>query len=196
MGKEDKLTRAWHIVTIFWFIHGNHDSDSDDYYCFIFESGLAHRNLHGRVEVIAGIRVAGLGRVFRGKVWHPDLFEGKPVWQDPIQYLQAQSPAIQRVAKQYAGLTRQHHSSIWFNDYERLFDQEADILVTHEAPSCHRYGFSTLDELTVAMEVKQILHGHHHENYCDQINIGDSSISVQGVGLANCKDENGNYLNL
>jgi hypothetical protein len=44
-----------------WFIHGNHDTDSDADYDHLWGSELADRNLHGRVVSIAGYRMAGLG---------------------------------------------------------------------------------------------------------------------------------------
>ncbi|NYG35483.1 metallophosphoesterase family protein [Sphaerotilus montanus] len=50
-----------------WFIHGNHDTDSDADHDHLFGSALAHRNLHGRVVEVAGVRIAGLGGVFRGQ---------------------------------------------------------------------------------------------------------------------------------
>ena len=37
----------------------------------LWGSELADRNLHGRVVEIAGYRVAGLGGIFRGKIWNP-----------------------------------------------------------------------------------------------------------------------------
>jgi predicted phosphodiesterase len=46
-----------------WFIHGNHDTDSEADHDNIFSSKLANRNLHGRVVEIAGQRIAGLGGV-------------------------------------------------------------------------------------------------------------------------------------
>ena len=53
-------------MTEVWFIHGNHDTDSDADYDHLFDSALADRNLHGRVAVVDGVRIAGLGGVFRG----------------------------------------------------------------------------------------------------------------------------------
>ena len=55
--------------TDLWFIHGNHDNDTEAGYDRLQGSALAHRNLHGRVVEVAGIRMAGLGGVFRGQVW-------------------------------------------------------------------------------------------------------------------------------
>lgn len=54
-----------------WFIHGNHDTDSEDDYDNLLGSKLAHRNLHGRVVDIAGVRIGGLGGIFREQVWKP-----------------------------------------------------------------------------------------------------------------------------
>ena len=54
-----------------WFIHGNHDTDSDADYDHLWGSELANRNLHGRVVEIAGYKVAGLGGIFRSKIWDP-----------------------------------------------------------------------------------------------------------------------------
>ncbi|MGZ5802336.1 MAG: metallophosphoesterase family protein, partial [Burkholderiaceae bacterium] len=50
-------------------IPGNHDTDETRHYDHLFGSTLADRNLHGRIETIAGVRIAGLGGVFRTKVW-------------------------------------------------------------------------------------------------------------------------------
>jgi len=51
-------------LTQVWWIPGNHDTDSDADYDNLFGSGLADRNLDGRVVTIAGLRIAGLGGDF------------------------------------------------------------------------------------------------------------------------------------
>ena len=66
-----ELVAPIHDITEVWWIPGNHDTDSADVYSNLFESELADKNLHGRVVEIAGIRVAGLGGIFRGEVWYP-----------------------------------------------------------------------------------------------------------------------------
>mgnify|MGYP002662153726 CR=1 FL=1 len=60
-------------MTEVWFIHGNHDTDSDADYDHLFGSALADRNLHGRVALVDGVRIAGLGGVFRWQVWLPPV---------------------------------------------------------------------------------------------------------------------------
>lgn len=59
---------------------------------------------------------------------------------------------------------RKHRSTIFFDVYEALSHMRADVLVTHEAPSVHPYGFTAVDELARAMGVKALFHGHHHDN--------------------------------
>lgn len=54
------------MQTEVWFIHGNHDTDSEADHDHLLGSKLASRNLHGRVATIAGVRIAGLGGIFRG----------------------------------------------------------------------------------------------------------------------------------
>jgi Calcineurin-like phosphoesterase len=56
-------------LTEIWWIHGNHDTDSDADYDNLFGSALADRNLDGRVVEVAGTRIAGLGGIFRGQIW-------------------------------------------------------------------------------------------------------------------------------
>ena len=47
--------------TELWFIHGNHDTDTEADHDHLLDSALTHRNLHGRVVELAGLRIAGLG---------------------------------------------------------------------------------------------------------------------------------------
>jgi len=57
--------------------------------------------------------------------------------------------------------------------------QHADILVTHEAPSCHRKGFAAIDRLAEALGVKRLFHGHQHE---DRAYGRHHGIIMTGVG--------------
>lgn len=174
--------------TELWFIHGNHDTDNDNDYHFLFNSQLADRNIHGKIITINGVRIAGLGGVFRQKIWHPNFNEGKPTWQSRHDYMLAQPKSMQKQATQYAGLHRQNHTSIWYEDYVKLASQRADILITHEAPSTHQHGFMEIDKLAFEMKVKRVFHGHHHVSYQRKINNKGQTIIVDGVGLAECKN--------
>lgn len=82
-------------------------------------------------------------------------------------------------------------SSIYLDDYERLWDLKADVLVSHEAGSAHEYGFSEIDDLARAIGVSKIVHGHHHEDYRA---VHRDGLEVVGVGLASAVDERGNLL--
>lgn len=73
------------------------------------------------------------------------------------------------------------HTAIFPDTYNRLAVLEADVLVTHEAPGCHRHGFEELDLLAGAMGVRWIVHGHHHQHYKATL---DNGISVIGLGRA------------
>lgn len=58
---------------------------------------------------------------------------------------------------------RTHCSTIFYDTYEALKVMPADVLVSHEAPSEHPYGFAALDALARAMGVRTLFHGHHHD---------------------------------
>ena len=140
-----------------WFIHGNHDTDSEADHDHLFGSKLADRNLNGRVVDIAGVRIAGLGGIFRGQVWRPP--------EDP-NYRSAADFARTRGAgnRWRDGLVLKHRSSIFPDVYDQLAALRADVLVTHEAPAVHPHGFDALDELARQMRVNTTFHGHHHDS--------------------------------
>ena len=124
-----ELAEILSITQIFW-IHGNHDTDSEADYDNLFGSALADRNLHGRVVNVAGVRIAGLGGVFRERVWMP-----------PDEAVHASAREFLRVAGNgnmwRGGLPLRHRSTIFWEDYIRLATKTCDVLVTHEAPSDH-----------------------------------------------------------
>ena len=152
--------------TIVRFIHGNHDSDTARSFLHVFGSRLDMWNLHGRVEEICGVRIAGLGGAFRGKIWMPP---DKARWHSYAEFvssLNAQRPKrVQKELIDSMGKKERLHSSSNFpEDFHRLLGENADILVTHEAPSCHPYGFDEIDSLARSLGVSHVFHGHHHEN--------------------------------
>jgi predicted phosphodiesterase len=158
-------------LTQIWWIAGNHDFQSPGKYHNLFHSSLADRGLHLRVREIGGLRIAGLGGIFLGRVWYPPH---RPKWINKQHYLNSQpAHALQ------TGLSLKYQSAIWHDEYEELKRLRADILVTHEAPGSHRHGFSALSELGAAMGVRMIFHGHLHENY-----IGTIRNNIKVVGVA------------
>jgi predicted phosphodiesterase len=146
-------------LTEIWFIHGNHDTDSDADYDNLWESELAARNLHGRVIEIAGFKVAGLGGIFRSKIWDPR----RPIKEAAFQSRDAMRRTMKREERWRDGISRKHRSSIFPADYQQLLRSDpSDILVTHEAPAAHPHGWKAIDELAVKLGVQLVVHGHHH----------------------------------
>lgn len=143
-------------LTEIWWIHGNHDTDHANYFDNLFGSKLADRNLHGRIVDIVGVRVAGMGGIFRSKIWT----DGDCSTASPESYLKTCSKA----ERWRDGLPLRHRSSIFPSEIQALSKHTADVLVTHEAPKLHPYGSTVLSELAKSLSVSAAFHGHHHED--------------------------------
>lgn len=160
-----------------WYIHGNHDTDREEWHDFLLESDLGKsRNLNVRVENIHGVRVAGLAGVFRSTVWHPRDGKGEQKFQSRAEYLSIHHRAAWR-----DGLPLSQRSTIYPEDVDLLANMRADVLVSHEAPSCHRYGFLEIDLIAQMLGARTIIHGHHHESYEANLPCG---IKVIGLNKA------------
>lgn len=174
-----------------WFIHGNHETDNDRLYANMFLSPGAERNLDGQVIEICGLRIAGLGGIFREQVWYPPGVPGFDNYESMVEDCLLRLPKAQRNGWDNdfvsdhglppTGMLRKHRSSIFPDTYHALADQRADVLVTHEAPSCHIHGFEAIDLLAQIMGVEWVLHGHHHESY--HIPWEGGNFGSIGVGL-------------
>jgi len=143
-------------LTDIWWIPGNHDTGEVKHYDNLFGSELADRNLHGRVETIAGLRITGLGGVFRTKVW-----DGL---QDSTESPQSLMKTMGQGNKWRGGLPLRHRSTIFPSEVQALAKQHADILVTHEAPDSYQFGNAALTRLAESMRVRAAFHGHHHQD--------------------------------
>jgi len=175
----EPLTKAGVEV---WWICGNHDTDHQLYYVRLFDNNrLIAFNLHGRVAEIAGVRVAGLGGVFKARVWMPERdTHRKEVlrWQTRSAWLGAN-----RASTRWCdGLPLHLRDAIWPEDYDLLGRERADVLVCHEAPTSHKHGFAAIDVLAETIGASLVVHGHHHVDY--EAKIADGKIRVMGVGLA------------
>ncbi len=168
-------------LTQVWWIAGNHEFECSSRYRYLFDSAFARNGLHLKVTEIAGLKIAGLGGIFLGRVWYPPY---QPKWRSKKHYLSRQPYHIRRV-----GLSLKYQSAIWHDELERLKRLRADILVTHEAPRSHRHGFIAIDELAEALGVSKVFHGHLHEQYSAPIQSG---IMVHGVADRMVADLNGN----
>ncbi|MGJ3701166.1 metallophosphoesterase [Variovorax sp. AFSI2.2] len=148
-------------LTEVWFIHGNHDTDSDTDYDNLWGSELVDRNLHGRIVDIAGYRVAGLGGIFRSKIWDPR----RPIEEAAFASTDALRRSMRPEERWRDGIARRHRSTIFPDDYLQLLrSPPADILVTHEAPAAHPHGWQAIDELAETLGVQLVVHGHHHQS--------------------------------
>jgi hypothetical protein len=107
-----------------WFIHGNHDADSDELWMRVWGSELADRNVHGRVvELPNGQRLAGLGGVFREAVWYPSASAaraGAPAYRTPKEHAKS-TPRQTRWGGD--GPPRKHWGTIYPEDVDRVSDR-------------------------------------------------------------------------
>jgi len=156
----DTILRPILGLTEIWYIHGNHDTDQWSYWHNLHGSGFADRSLHGRVVEVAGHRIAGLGGTFEQRVWLPgSLDTGIQNYEDFLERLALRPQRADIVATKKQNAL----SAIFPDDYFSLAMEGADILVCHEAPSCHPHGYSEIDALAQAMGAKMVVHGHHHD---------------------------------
>jgi predicted phosphodiesterase len=170
-----------------WFVHGNHEPE----HVSVWQNTLDgwERNLHGRVETIAGLRIAGLGGTFRGEIWypdHPEMCDPAPkhlTYDDYIAWLTTLQPIRLRAGVRDSGRARQYSAAIFPDVVQELSRQRADVLVTHEAPSCHPNGFATIDRLARAMGVKTLFHGHHHQDldYGNDLGFEAYQVGLRGI---------------
>ena len=165
-----------------WFIHGNHDTDSDADFQNVWDSKLAGRNIDGRVVTLPdGTRLAGLGGVFRQSVWYPSAATRSV--EPAFRNRSAHARATPRQDRWREGAQRKHWSSIYPDELDRLADLRADVLVTHEAPGYHPNGFELLDTLAQAMGARDTVHGHHHDSLDSSARWTKQGFRSFGVGL-------------
>ncbi len=171
-------------ITVRW-IFGNHDNDGGPA-MWHFLTGSEHnpitggQSLHAKVQVVEGIRIAGLGGTFRPRIWEapaPPRLRGRAELPEDVRQMgRGWRPDHLDALVHSLGTT-----AIWPEDYDRLASQRTDILVTHEAPSSHPAGNAALDALARAMGARLIVHGHHHVNY---LATADDGLQALGVAAA------------
>lgn len=179
-----------------WAIPGNHDTDSIENYENLWGDRLfQERNLHGRVVEIAGLKIAGLGGVFREKIWYPREGLEEPLipnWKSYVQNQNVRRPTRLRVKVDDIatisrdGALRKHRSSIFYDEWLNLYAQRSDVLVTHEAPGCHPNGFGAITSLAQSLKVKFAFHGHQHDNlnfrgYDERLGFAAYGVGFTGI---------------
>lgn len=191
-----------HGITAY-FIPGNHDTDSDENYLNLWGDKLfQERNLHGRVVEIAGFKVAGLGGVFRGRIWDPDSEDVPGIHNWPALFksqnvkrphrLRAEQPTVEQISRDSE--LRKHSSTIFYDDWFQLYGQRPDLLVTHEAPDCHQYGFKAITGLAQSLRVKAAFHGHHHVHRNYNEHTAELGFQAYSVGFMSIVDQYGGML--
>ena len=172
------------ILDRVWWIPGNHDSDSDESWLRVATPEMASRNLHGRVVTLpdSGLRIAGLGGVFRESVWHPNPAAargGAPAFHSRREH----ANSTPRQDRWEGGHHRKHWGTIYPDELDRLAELHADVLVTHEAPGYHPNGFEILDTLAQSLGVKVAVHGHQHDRLDSSALWAAQGFKSFGVGL-------------
>ncbi|HVC60060.1 MAG TPA: metallophosphoesterase [Acetobacteraceae bacterium] len=168
------------VLAVGWelrWILGNRDTDSERTYDNLVGAHPGG-DIGGVVVEVGGVRIAGLSGVFKPRVWHP-VECAQPRFLTRAEFLRA-LPAAEHWR---GGLPLWHRDTIFPEDFERLRRARFDVLVTHEAPSSHRHGFTVIDELAGQGGARWIVHGHHHQSYAATLPNG---IRVRGLGLAEC----------
>lgn len=142
------------------WIPGNHDCDTPEWHDRLFDD-YPEGNLHARWQQIGGLIVAGLGGIFKDRAWYPRFEQSKPVYQSRRDYLRQ----LRRADRWRNGMPLEMRDCVFPEDIAALDGIRADVLVCHEAPSCHRHGFIAIDDLAQSLRVKLVIHGHHHQSY-------------------------------
>ena len=165
---------------VYW-IMGNHDADTEARYDHL-AGDHPEGDIGGRVVTIAGVRIAGLGGVFKPRVWSPATSSDKAETDPPQYWTRAEFFAALRPGEAWrGGLPLWHRDTIFPEDFVALAAQRFDVLVTHEAPGSHQHGVPAIGALAEAAGARLIVHGHHHSSYRAML---DSGIAVRGLRVA------------
>jgi calcineurin-like phosphoesterase family protein len=171
------LDAGWRVC---WIL-GNHDCETETAYDNLI-TAWPQGDIGFRVIDVDGLRVAGLPGVFKPSVWYPRLDAGAREIDPPRHRNRAAFLATQPKQRWWRdGMPLWHRDTIFPDDFDVLMTKRFDVLVSHEAPSCHRHGFAVIDELAAAAGARLIVHGHHHDAYAATLPNG---IEVRGLGVA------------
>ena len=170
------------LTEIYW-IPGNHDGDDNAAWNNLVSSELSDANLHCQVSEIASWRVAGLGGVFRKKIWCPPdepRFASYESWRTELMVRRPpQAWGISETADE-----RRHKTSIFPECVAELGKLRADILVSHEAPECRDdgRGWAAIGDLARRVGARFAFHGHHHDRQDYSDHFTDLGFQAYAVG--------------
>ena len=100
----------------------------------------------------------------------------------------------ERILFGMAGTARQCEEFHHEDDYQlcsAIENEQADILICHEAPKPHPMGFRVINQLAEKLGVRHVFHGHHHDNVEYKTNF---PYKITNVGFRSITDIQGNYL--
>jgi predicted phosphodiesterase len=163
-----------------WII-GNKDAETEEAFDRLARD-FPQGDIGGKVIEAGGLRIAGLGGVFKPRIWYPRADEpGGRI--DPPNFATRRDFLHSLRPREHwrDGLPLWHRDSIFPEDFSALGQHRFDVLVCHEAPSCHRHGFAVIDRLAELAAARLIVHGHHHEAYTARLADG---IAVRGLAVA------------
>lgn len=187
---RETLADLWSAGTAVHYIPGNHDTDAPEWWANLVGDHPTG-NLNGRVETIEGMRIAGLGGIFAGKIWFPKAadevigpnYASREDWLRKNQHHRFRNNMQPRDLN---GLPLKQRTYIYPEDVEALErirreDGAVDILVTHEAPPTHQHGFYGIQMAAEACGARLVIHGHHHYSYTGVLPNG---CKVRGLAKA------------
>ncbi|TWB45832.1 metallophosphoesterase family protein [Nitrospirillum pindoramense] len=164
------------------YVPGNHDADRREWWDNLVGDHPGG-NLHGRAMDLGGLRVAGLGGVYAERVYWPKAEEDPaPTYRDRQSWIRAnrRNLASGEIPLKYrATIFPEDHAAVAAAGKKGA----VDVLVTHEAPLTHRYGFAGIGLAARACRARLVVHGHHHEGYEGEL-AGPGGCRVKGLGLA------------
>jgi Icc-related predicted phosphoesterase len=163
------------------YIHGNHDAETLQHWAMLHDGGDAI-DLHGKVVSLDGVKVAGLGGNFMTRIWDPA--SSIPSFRNKLEATKLDRFRVGKRNQPQATF----HAAIYPDDVAALSRLRADILVTHEAPSCHPHGFDLIDNIARSLQVVRTFHGHHHDDRSDEyaifrqlLNFDARAVSLRGI---------------
>jgi len=162
-------------IRVRW-IPGNHDTDTVGFHDHLW-GDFPEANLHAGWAQLGELIVAGLGGIFKERVWYPRHDHAAPVFADRRAYMRQVKPS----ERWRGGLPLSARDAIFPEDAAALRGIRADVLVTHEAPTSHRHGFVGLDAAAASCRARLLVHGHHHDSYDGQLPGGTQ---VKGLAKA------------
>jgi len=155
------------------WILGNKDAETEAAFDNLV-ADFPEGDIGTKVIEVAGLRIAGLGGVFKPRIWCPD---------DPPNFNTRREFLLSLDVREHwrGGLPLWHRDSIFPEDFAALEQSRFEVLVSHEAPSSHRHGCAAIDRLAARVGARLVVHGHHHESYAATLAGG---IQVRGLAVA------------